>query len=428
MNIAAAATAQETWERVEQQQPDLVLLDLGFPDCRDLSLLSRIKQAYPDIAIIILTSQTDDLSQVVAAIKLGAFDYVGKPFDPNELKNRVANALNQRQLKRTEQYLLNELEQQAGLHRFVGTSRAITSVIDMLRKLAAVDGPVLVRGESGTGKELAARALHYLSGRRKKPFVTVNCGSIPEALVESALFGHRKGAFTGALESAQGKFALAEDGTLFLDEIGEMPMMQQVALLRVLEYRKFTPVGEGTERECHARFLFATNRDLKQRVTDGKFREDLYYRINVASIIMPSLRSRAEDIPPLVNHYVAQLCADLGRQTIQVHPDAMAVLQRQEWPGNVRELRNVLEGALMLMNPNQVELGLVDLPSELIEDKSIPGDALTHIEKTERDAIVNILEKCNWSPTEAAKLLGMHRNSVTRKIHYYKISKGKNGS
>jgi DNA-binding NtrC family response regulator len=419
-----AATAKETWQRLSEQKVDLVVLDIGFPDCSDLSLLKRIRETYPDIAVIVLTSQIDNVSQIVTAIKLGASDYVAKPFIPEELKNRVEKALSIKRLASAREYLLKELEERAGLKLIVGKSAAIQHVLQAINRLATVDGCVLIKGESGTGKELVARGLHYLSKRREFPFITVNCGAIPEALTESVLFGHKRGSFTGAVDTTVGRFEAAEEGSIFLDEIGEMPLAQQVSLLRVLEYRTFTPIGDTKERQCKARFIFATNRDIREQVGAGAFREDLFYRINVASILMPSLRSRNEDIPQLTEHYLTRLCAELGRQAIMVHDDVITFFKRYEWPGNVREFRNVLEGALMLMPPSKTELTMQDLPSDLLDGTDERTDAtLTHLESAERDEILNMLKRCNWAPTQAAKMLGMHRNTITRKIRYYKISK-----
>jgi two-component system, NtrC family, response regulator AtoC len=262
-----------------------------------------------------------------------------------------------------------------------------------------------------------------MSRRRSHPFVVVNCASIPEALVESVLFGHRRGAFTGAVESAKGKFEIAGEGTVFLDEIGDMPLSQQAALLRVLEYRSFTPVGEVAERACKARFLLATNRDLRECVREGTFREDLYYRINVAAITLPALKSRNEDIPMLVDHFRARLCAEMGRAPVSVAPEVVDLFERYDWPGNVRELKNVLEGAIMLIGSRQSEITLRDLSVELLASRIVTGDTnTTESEMREKEDLIRALRQSDGNQTQAARILGVHRNTIRSKIRYFGIS------
>jgi two-component system, NtrC family, response regulator AtoC len=418
-----AATAKETLDRIQESIPDLVLLDLKFPDCDDLRILQRIKRDLPQTEVIMLTSQTEDLTQVVAAIKSGAFDYVGKPFEPEELRNRVYRALELRSLSKSQDRLLKEIEVLGSLDALVGNSSLMLLVRETITRFADLDGCVLVNGESGTGKELVARSLHYCSRRRSRPFVTVNCASIPATLVESVLFGHRKGAFTGAVENSRGKFDVVEDGTLFLDEIGDMPLEQQAALLRVLEYRTFTPIGEFKERQCKARFVFATNKDLRQLVKDGLFREDLYYRIKVASVAMPALQHRTEDIPALVGYYANKLSAEMGRNVIKVREDVMALFKRYDWPGNVRELKHVLEGAIMLLPVTRDEIALQDLPSDILaSSRKENGASLTSSECREKEELILALKQCLGNQTQVAKMLGVHRNTIRSRIRYYGLA------
>ena len=416
-----ASTAKEAWTVAFRERPDLILLDIRFPDLQDLTLLQRIKREIRDSEVIMLTGQTENVAQIVSAIKMGAFDYVSKPYAPDELKNRVAKALELRALSKCRERMVGELKSRSGAENLVGESGAIKTLRESIERLAGVDGCVLIRGESGTGKELVARALHYSSKRASNPFIAVNCASIPEALLESVLFGHRKGAFTGAIESSKGKFEVAEDGTVFLDEIGDMPISQQTSLLRVLEYRFFTPVGEHKERECRARFVLATNRDLRERVRDKLFREDLYYRINVASLTLPALRTRPEDIGTLVEHYNLRLSAELGRRPIQIHPEVLSLFEKYDWPGNVRELKHVLEGSLMLIGPDQMELTLKDLPPELLaaRNPTVNGTALSIDDLREKEEIIRALKQCNGNQSQAAKLLGVHRNTIRTKIRYW---------
>ena len=422
LSVIFAETAKQTLQVAIDARPDLILLDLRFPDCTDLSLLQRLRQEAPECDVIMLTGETADLSRVVSAIKLGASDYVPKPFNPEELLNRVQKTLELRRLRRSQQLLLAELRSQNGLERLVGPSGGMRAVVDNIRKLAEVDGCVLIRGESGTGKELAARALHFCSRRRSSPFISINCAAVPEALLSSEFFGHRRGAFTGAVDSVRGKFDLADDGTIFLDEIGDMPLSQQTSLLRVLEYRVFTPVGGTKEQECAARFVFATNRDLRKRVAEGLFREDLFYRINVAAITLPTLRSRPDDIPVLVDFFNTQLSADMGRKPLRIHESAMELLRNYDWPGNVRELKHVLEGAMMLLSPDQDELDVRNLPPEILASGSGDGLAIDGAQKKEKEELIRALKQCNGNQTEAARLLGLHRNTVRTRIRFFGLN------
>jgi DNA-binding NtrC family response regulator len=419
-----AGSASETWQIVQRENPHLVLLDIKFPDSDDLCNLKRIKEGYPNIEVIILTSQTENLSQVVAAIKMGAYDYVGKPFNRDELRNRIEKALKLHSLVRSNRIMQDELERRDGLERIIGSSAAMEHVRQTIRRLADSEGCVLVHGESGTGKELAAKALHYSSKRRSSPFITINCAAIPESLIESVFFGHRRGAFTGAIESTKGKFELAEDGTIFLDEIGDMPISQQPALLRVLEYRTFTPVGESRERECRARFVFATNRDLRDCIAQRTFREDLFYRINVAAILLPALRSHPNDIPDLVEHYRIRISNDMGRKPVGIHPEFLEVLKQYDWPGNARELKNVLEGALMFLEPGQQELTLQNLPPEILATRKEEGVAppSSTAERREKQELIRALRQCKGNLTQAANVIGIHRNTIRHKMRFYGIS------
>ena len=408
-----AATAEATWTAALKIRPDLVLLDIKFPDCRDLSLLKRIKKDLRDIPVIIVSSQADT-KDVVEAIRMGAYDYVVKPFKSLELRNRIENALSLKTARKNEEFLIQEISRQSGIENLIGDSESMKHARELIRKFADKDGCVLIQGESGTGKELAARALHNLSKRRNQPFVPINCASIPETLVESLLFGHKKGIFTGAHDSAVGLFEAARDGTIFLDEIGDMPLPQQASLLRVIEYRRFTPLGEATERVCRARFVFATNRDLQNRCETGKFREDLYYRIRVASIVMPPLRARRDDIDGLSEHYSRKLCAEMARPTVTLSKDALELLRKYTWPGNVRELRNVLESTIMQVDDCTTILGVNDFPSELqaIDEKNLDSEA-------ERLALLNALKTTGGSINDTANLLKWHRNTVSRKMRAY---------
>lgn len=420
-----AETAKETFETLKKETVDLVLLDIKFPDCQDLSLLRRIRSELSKVEVIILSSQTGSIPQVVEAIQLGAYDYVPKPFAREELLNRVERALNLQRMRREQEVLMRDLEERSGLKCIVGRSTIIDNVRKTVKRLADMDGCVLIEGDSGTGKELAARALHYAGKRQAQPFVIINCASIPETLVESTFFGHKKGSFTGATENAKGKFEVAENGTLFLDEVGDMPLAQQTALLRVLEYRKFTPVGESREKDCRARFVLATNRDLQEEVRRGRFREDLFYRIRVARIEMPSLVARSEDISMLATYYCSRLTAEMGRSSVSLSPEVLNRFQKYDWPGNVRELRNILEGIIMLLDPKQQEIGLADLPADLLsldgQEMGSDSEINTRDLRAKRD-LIRALRQCDGNQTRAAKLMGCHRNTIRSKIRHYGIT------
>lgn len=419
-----SGTAKQTWEMIQEYCPDLVLLDIHFPDSQDLRLLKRIRIRVPQTEVIVISGQTDDVSQIVDAIKLGAYDYVPKPVVREELLNRVAKALALRSLRNTEGLLLEQLQKRSCLERLVGNSRAMRNVRETIRKFADMRGCVMVRGESGTGKELAARALHFHSFRRTSPFVVVNCASIPEGLIESELFGHRRGAFTGAIASAMGKLEAAGDGTVFFDEIGDMLLPQQASLLRVLESRRFLPVGDFRERECKARFILATNRNLRELVRRGSFREDLFYRIDVAAVHMPPLRNHAEDIPDLADLFCTEFGLEMGRPPVRVCPRVLELFERHDWPGNVRELRNLIESSMMLIDDTQMELTVRDLPAELVRvDRghvTTDGPARSR-EHHERERLIKALSQAQGNQSKAAELLGCHRNTVRAKIRHYGI-------
>lgn len=425
MNLQFAGTAKETWAKLEQEDIDLVLLDIKFPDSHDLTLLKRIRTERPHVQVIVLTSQTENIGQVVEAIKLGAFDYVPKPFADEELLNRIERALETQSLRRAHELLVRDMEQRNGLECLIGRSAVMEHVRKTILRLSEVDGCVLVEGDSGTGKELAARALHLAGKRRNQPLIVINCASVPENLVESTFFGHRRGAFTGAIDNVKGKFEIAEGGTIFLDEIGDMPLPQQAALLRVLEYRKFMPVGDNRERECRARFVLATNRDLREEVRLGRFREDLHYRIRVASIEMPPLAARVEDIPLLTAFFCDRLTTEMGRSQVWVSPGVKQRFDNYDWPGNVRELKNVLEGMIMMMDPRQQEIEVADLPAEFLAlpaSGDSKGPEISAKDLRDKSELIRALRQCSGNQSQAAKLLGCHRNTIRSRIRYFGIT------
>ncbi|GIW71292.1 MAG: acetoacetate metabolism regulatory protein AtoC [Planctomycetota bacterium] len=342
--VEAAADGAQALARMAEAEPDLVIQDLRMPGMPGLELLRRLKDRYPEIPIVVITAfSTWDTT--VEAMRLGAYDYLKKPFDTDVIRNVVERALaHRRALARTRL----RTEQQPGMLDLVGDAPAIREALEWVRRVAPTESTVLIQGESGTGKELVARMCHWYSARAEAPFITVNCGAFPEALLESELFGHARGAFTGAVADKKGLLEVADGGTFFLDEIGELPLATQVKLLRVLEERRFYPVGGTQPVRVDVRFVCATNRDLAEEVRQGRFRGDLFYRLNVIPITLPPLRERAEDIPLLAGYFVRKHAARAGRTIESIAPAVLDRLVRYPWPGNVRELENAIQRAIVL--------------------------------------------------------------------------------
>ena len=414
--LLMAETAEQTKRVVDEERPAIVLLDIKFPDCNDLTVLKYIKKAHPRIEVLIISSQTTDVAMIVDAIKSGANDYVPKPFIPEELFNRIEKAKRIAELVSEQEELVKRLLEESGVNRLVGNSPAMQQVRESIQKFQDWDGSVVILGESGTGKELVARALHIQSRRRAKPFIAINCAAVPEALMESIFFGHRRGSFTGAIETSVGKFESAGEGTIFLDEIGDMPLPQQASLLRVLEYRRFTPLGETKERECRARFVFATNRNLIECVRAGSFREDLFYRINVARVNLPPLRSRLEDLTELSTYYCAKIAGELGKPAFRVSDEVLGIFRNYDWPGNVRELRNILESSAIGLDRNVSEISAADLPADLQStDLAVATPEVRH----EREELIRALQRSGGNQTHAARILKVHRNTIRARMRQY---------
>jgi len=421
-DVLTAADAATALSRLAASDIDLVISDVQMPGLSGLELLSRIKKDAPETAVLMITAFST-AEQAVEAMKLGAYDYLAKPFKVDEIKILVRNALEKRDLRRENKQLREKAGVCEGYGGIVGTSQRMKEVFGLLRKVSDAQTTVLVSGESGTGKELAARAIHVNSARTSKPFITVNCGAIPENLIESELFGHAKGAFTGAVGERAGLFEQANGGTIFLDEIGELPLAMQTRLLRVIQEREVRRVGGSITKKVDVRLLAASNSDLAQQVKEGSFREDLYYRINVVQVIMPPLRERVEDIPLLVEHLVRKHRGTGGIVT----SEALKALMAYQFPGNVRELENIIERSLVLDRdkigiesiPQQVRGAIkrfdlhaaVDIPDEGIELEPA-------LESLEKQYLIKALEKSGGSKTKAADLLGMSFRS-----YRYKLSK-----
>lgn len=414
--VLTAADASTALERLSASPIDLVISDVQMPGLNGLELLARIRTSSPDTAVLLVTAYST-AEQAVEAMKLGAYDYLAKPFKVEELKILVRNALEKRDLQRENLLLREQARVSEGFGTLIGTSPRMRELFSLLRKVSDSASTVLILGESGTGKELAARAVHDNSPRKGKPFVAVNCGAIPETLIESELFGHAKGAFTGAVGERAGLFEQAQGGTLFLDEIGELPLAMQTRLLRVLQEREVRRVGGSTTKKVDVRVLAASNRDLAEQIKEGSFREDLYYRINVVRVELPPLRRRKEDLPLLVEQFIVKFNR-LHHATVQgVSPEALSLLMAHDWPGNVRELENIIERAFVLCPDGIIEIA--HLPDEItLHGSRSTSSATLHDARSqlELQAIRSSLERNNFNRLAVAQELGMHKTTLFRKI------------
>jgi two-component system response regulator HydG len=424
LRVVEAATAAAAQERVEQERVDLVLADLRLPDASGMELLERIKKDQPHIAVILMTGY-GSTEVAVEAMKRGAFDYLGKPFHVDDLRAKLQNALKVVELTQENRILREQARGQPGFGGLVGTSSAMQRVYRLIVKVSQSRHPVLILGESGTGKELVARSIHALGPRRERPFVPVDCAGLVPTLIESELFGYVKGAFTGAAASKQGLLEAAQGGTLFLDEIAELPTDLQAKLLRALQEREIKPVG-GTERvPLDVRVLAATNRDLEAARREGRFRQDLYYRLNVVTVRVPPLRERKTDIPLLVSHFLER-ARDPGRPLKGFSEEALARLQSYDWPGNVRELENVVERAVALgAGPT---LHTVDLPTNLQSPALAAAaplggtsEGVVPLRELEKRAILGAIKELGGDKLQAARLLGIGKTTLYRKLKEYEL-------
>jgi two-component system NtrC family response regulator len=430
-DVTAAGNAAEAIDHcAEAKLPTAVILDLMLPDRPGKEVLAELHERHPRLPIIILTALRD-VADAVDCMRLGAIDYLQKPFDKARLVTSVRNAATQGVLRTQVENLASELRRREGFATIIGTSRAIRSAVHLLARAATSDVTVLLEGESGTGKEVAARAIHAEGVRADAPFVAVNCGAIPEGLIESELFGHEKGAFTGAVGARRGSFEQANGGSIFLDEIGELRADLQVRLLRVLQERRVQPVGGSVARPIDVRVIAATNRDLRDEVAAGRFREDLFYRLAVFPVHLPALRERESDILLLAGYFVERYAKQNRKQVHGFSPEAQRALERYRWPGNVRELENVVERAIILEDEGRIRLS--SLPPEVsgaLGDGSAgawPGagaagagrDVIVPLEEEERRIIRRALELTNWNIQEASRRLRIGRATIYRKIERY---------
>jgi two-component system response regulator PilR (NtrC family) len=411
---------------------DLVITDLRMRKVDGLAVLRAAKEHSPRTVVLVVTAFAST-ETAVEAMKLGAYDYVTKPFKLDELRLTIANALERKRLQDENQELKRQLRREHGFEGFIGKSPRMLEVFETIRKTADSGSTVMITGESGTGKELVARAVHQESSRRNAPFVSVNCGAIPETLMESELFGHVKGAFTGAVASTEGLFAAADGGTLFLDEITEIPQSVQVKLLRATQEREIRRVGDTRDVKVDVRLIAASNRDLAKAVADGVLREDLYYRLNVIPIHMPPLRERIEDIPLLVAHFIARITHDVGKSVRGISPESLAILERYHWPGNIRELENIVERAIVLgsgeiLAPESLPPHLRAPRDERTLDVDIPPTGMNledTLARIESRYIRLALERSDWLQVRAAELLGLSFRQFRYKLQKHGLRGGR---
>lgn len=430
--VDQAFDGPEAIEKCKTERFDLVLTDLQMPSMDGLTMMEAIKKIDSQISFIIMTG-FGSIPSAIEAIKRGAFHYITKPFELVDIGMLVAKAIEHAQLKQQNTILKTQVSSRYGFEKTVGMTDEWESIIQVVRQVAQSDSTVLILGESGTGKELVARALHYNSGRLAKPLITVNCGAIPENLLESELFGYMKGAFTGAVHSKMGRFEMADGGSIFLDEIGDMSLKLQVKLLRVLQERKFEPVGSSTSVEIDVRIIAATNRNLEELVEKGEFREDLYYRLNVIPIQIPPLRARRADIPLLVDHFLNHFSKGDDQKKPKLSKEILKLFSNYQWPGNVRELENTIERLTVLTPGKNIEV--TDLPQKFIRlgdtiyknaEIQIPDSGVSlkvAVDDFENTLIIKALEKTGWNKNKAATLLKLNRTTLVEKIKKKKLER-----
>lgn len=424
--VVTAQRLDEARSFMSPEKPfDIAIIDMNLPDGNGLDLLTEIKQMSPSTQVIVLTGFAS-IDTAVQATQKGAYHFLTKPFNVEELMSLLEKALTQKSLEQENKQLRNELGTRYQFNQIIGESDGIKQCLSLVERVADSDSTVLITGESGTGKELIARAIHYNSNRAKGPFVAINCGAIPSELLESELFGHMKGAFTGAISNRVGRFEMADEGTLFLDEIGDLDPSLQVKILRALQERVFEPVGSTKSVQFNVRVITATNVDLDKAVKDGRFREDLYYRLNVIPIQIPALRERKTDIPLLLNHFMTQFNRNKSKTLTGFSSDSMKCLIGYSWPGNIRELENLIERLSILKGSGSIEVN--DLPAKYRSAVAnfaetgaveIPENGLdfnTAVDQFENALILKALEKTGWNKNQAAQLLRLNRTTLVEKM------------
>ena len=422
--VETATSGNEAVKKTVSSSYDLIIADMMMPQMTGLDLLKEIKGRRPDQDLIVMTAFAS-VDTAIEAMKEGALDYITKPFKVDEIKLVIEKSIGRKKLKQENESLKRQLRHDFSLENFVGQSEEIIDLKKLVQRVSTTDSTVLIRGESGTGKDLIARAIHSSSDRAPGPFVTINCAALPETLLESELFGYKKGSFTGAIKDKDGLFKVADGGTLFLDEIGNTSLPIQMKLLRVLEDKAITAVGDTKPIEVDVRLIAATNADLEEEVKASRFRPDLFYRLNVIPVSIPPLRDRAEDIPLLVNFFVAKYCQRNGITPKAISQEAMESLNKYSWPGNVRELENCIERAVLLSHSD--EITCADFPAKVVENKStavVSNEAPENptLESIEKAYIYYIMNEARGKKSKAAQILGIDSSTLYRKLERYKLS------
>jgi len=423
--VFSASSGKEGIEIARTNPVDIILSDFKMPDLSGLDVLEQVKKINPEISFVIVTAY-GTVENAVKAMRLGAFDYISKPVDLDELDLMIERIIEHKNLKSENQLLKTQLQEKYKITSIVSQSQKMEEVINVAARVADSKANVLITGENGTGKEVLAKGIHYLSSRRNAPFVAVNIPALTETLLESELFGHEKGAFTGADKMKKGRFEIAHGGTIFLDEVGDIPQSIQVKLLRVLQEHQFERVG-GTEKiEVDVRIIAATNKNLEEKIKDGSFREDLYYRLNVISVKIPPLRERKEDILPMIESFIEKYCKENNKEKLEISKEAADVLMKYNYPGNVRELENIIERAVVLTRGKVITLN--DLPMNIKgfkEEKTIAalgkGSLTEQIEAIEKQLIFDALQQSSGNQTKAGKLLGLTERNLRYKLKKYNI-------
>ena len=417
--VETAASGVEALDKLEQHPFQLLFVDIKMPGMDGIELLEKVKTEYPDSLVVIITAY-GSIESAVKAMRIGASDYLLKPFKPDQLSLVMERISNQKRLLFEHDYLKGRLEKITRFDNIIGQSPAMEQIFDLIPEVAQSDSSVLLIGETGTGKELIAKAIHAKSRRAHLPFIAINCGALPDTLLESELFGHQKGVFTGATHARKGFLEVVSGGTLFLDEIGEISQKMQIDLLRVLEEKKITSIGSREPVDVDFRLISATSQDLGKRITDGAFREDFFYRINVIMIDIPPLKKRKEDIPLLIHHFLEKYGHETTKQVDRVTRDATELLKRYDWPGNVRELENAVERAVVLSQSRT--LGIKDFA--FLRSSPAPLSRPLSLQEVEKQHIQQILEEYNWNVTQASKALKINRVTLHKKIKRFNLERG----
>ncbi len=411
--VVTAESGEEALRIIQKKKIKIMLADLIMPGINGIELMKKAREIVPMISTVIITAH-GTIQTAITAIREGAYDYVEKPFCPEKVELLIKNLMDHHDLIEENIYLRRKVEDRFRFEGIIAKSPKMLKIFELIKTIAPTTATVLVIGETGTGKEVIARAIHHQSQRRNKPFIATSCAALPESLLESELFGHEKGSFTGAVERKKGKFEAGDKGTLFLDEIGEINANTQVHLLRALEEKKITRVGGNEEIKVDVRFISATNKDLRDMVKQGNFREDLYYRLNVVKIELPPLKDRKEDILPLAEHFLKKYAEENDKNIKKFSPEVVKFMLNYSWPGNVRELENMIERGVILSKKNSITLD--ELPQDIIHPTPVEGKT---IEAVERNHIIRVLEETKGNISQAAKILGIRRMTLYNKLKKY---------